>query len=154
GAGLTCSFGSGITVNSCTFSSSTQLTASITIASTAATGARTVVVTNPDTQSGSLATAFSAAASSQGAPTGSGVSPSSGAQGQTISTVSITGTNFQSGAGLTCSFGAGITVNSCTFSSSTQLTASITIASTATAGARTVVVTNPDTQSGSLATAF
>ena len=35
-----------------------QLTANVTIAANAATGARTVSVTNPDTQSGSLANAF------------------------------------------------------------------------------------------------
>jgi hypothetical protein len=45
------------------FTWATQLTASITIASNATTGVRTVSVTNPDTQSGSLASAFSVTAS-------------------------------------------------------------------------------------------
>jgi hypothetical protein len=94
---------------------------------------------------------FTFTTNSSTAPTVTGTSPNSGAQGQTLNSV-ITGTNFQSGA--TCSFGAGITVNSCTFNSSTQLTAGITIASNAGTGPRTVSVTNPDTQSGSLANAF
>src|SRR4029077_14115609 len=53
------------------------------------------------------------------------VNPNSGTQGQNLPSVVITGGSFQSGA--TCSFGAGITVNSCTFNSATQLTANITI---------------------------
>jgi len=54
----------------------------------------------------------------------------------------------------TCSFGAGITVNSCTFNSATQLTANITISSTATVGTRNVTVTNPDNQSSTLPNGF
>ncbi len=80
------------------------------------------------------------------------VNPTSGAQGQNLTGVILTGINFQSGA--TCSFGAGITVNSCTFNSATQLTANISISSTATLGSRNVIVTNPDTQSSTLSNAF
>ncbi|MBI3739020.1 MAG: hypothetical protein HY258_08255, partial [Chloroflexi bacterium] len=138
-----------ITVNSCAFNSATQLTANVTIAATATTGARTVSVTNPDTQSSSLANAFNVTAP---APVVSGVNPTSGVQGQTLASVVMSGSNFVSGA--VCNFGAGITVNSCAFNSATQLTANVTIAATATTGARTVSVTNPDTQSSSLANAF
>src|SRR6267142_2104546 len=80
------------------------------------------------------------------------VNPNSGAQGQSLPSVVITGSNFQSGA--TCSFGAGITVNSCAFNSATQLTANITISSTATVGTRNVTVTNPDSQSNTLTNGF
>jgi hypothetical protein len=145
--GATCAFGAGITVNSCTFNSATQLTANITIATTAAFGPRTVQVTVPTGDSGSLANGFNVI----GAPTLTSASPSSGAQGTNIS-VTLTGTNFVSGA--TCNFGAGITVNSCAFSSSTQLTAAISIAAGATVGTRTVVVTNPDGASASLVNGF
>jgi hypothetical protein len=82
-------------------------------------------------------------------PTLTSINPISGAQGQNLSTVILTGSNFQSGA--TCSFGAGITVNSCAFSSATQLTASITISAIATLGSRNVTVTNPDNQSSTFA---
>jgi len=82
----------------------------------------------------------------------SSVNPNSGAQGQSLPSVIITGSNFQTGA--TCSFGAGITVNSCTFNSATQLTANIIIGSTVTLGTRNVTVTNPDSQSSTLSNAF
>src|SRR5437764_419380 len=58
--------------------------------------------------------------------------PYSGYQGENLPTVIIYGSNFQNGA--TCSFGAGITVNSCTFNSPTQLNASLTISPTAPTG--------------------
>src|SRR6266850_4270931 len=85
------------------------------------------------------------------APTVSGVNPTSGIQGQVLNAV-LTGTNFLSGA--SCSFGTGITVNSCAFNSATQMTANITIAASATTGTRTVTVTNPDAQSATLSNAF
>jgi hypothetical protein len=66
--------------------------------------------------------------------------------------VILTGSNFQSGA--TCSFGAGITVNSCAFNSATQLTGNITIGPTATLGSRNITVTNPDSQSSTLSNSF
>ncbi len=152
--GATCNFGSGISVTSCTFTSITQLTANITVAANAVVGARTVSVTNPDGQSGSLASGFNVTTTTGPAPAPgvSGVSPGSGVQGQTLSNVVINGSNFVSGT--TCSFGSGITVNACTFNSTTQLTADITIGVSATIGARTVSVTNPDAQSGSLTNAF
>jgi urease gamma subunit len=150
-SGATSSFGTGITVNSTTFVSTTELTAKVTIEAGAATGARTVTVTNPDAGAGSLASAFTV----NGSPTVTSTSPSSRGQGATNQTVKITGTNFESGAGLAATFsGTGITVNSTTFVSSTEVTANITIATGATTGAREVTVTNPDTTKASLASAF
>src|SRR4029077_4252963 len=152
-SGATCSFGSGITVNSCTFISATQLTANISISSTATLGTRNVTVTNPDTQSGSLTNGFTVTtAGPPPPPSMSSVNPNSGAQGQNLPSVVITGGSFQSGA--TCSFGSGITVNSCTFNSATQLAANISISSTVTLGTRNTTVTSPDTQSGSLTNGF
>src|SRR5690348_13031005 len=84
-------------------------------------------------------------------PTVTSVNPTSGGQGQNL-TVTLAGSNFRGAA--TCSFGAGITVNSCTLNSGTQLTANITISSTATLGSRNVTVTNPDTQSSTLSNGF
>lgn len=57
--------------------------------------------------------------------------------------IKITGTNFQPNPAVAC--GASITVNSVTLNSSTQLTVNITVTASATPGARTVTVTNPDT---------
>ncbi len=71
------------------------------------------------------------------------VSPVS-ARRDTSIVVDIFGTGFKSGAGLATSFGAGITTDSVRFVSTTQLTAGITITSTAALGKRNVTVTNPD----------
>jgi len=72
------------------------------------------------------------------------VSPSTGVQGANL-TVTVTGTNFQAGA--SAAFGAGITVNSTTVVSSTQLSVALAIGATAAMGARDVTVANPDGQS-------
>jgi hypothetical protein len=85
------------------------------------------------------------------APTIATVNPAAGTQGQTLNVI-ITGNNFQTGA--VCSFGSDVTVNSCAFNSITQLTANITVAGSATTGARNVTVTNSDAQSGTLPNAF
>ena len=77
----------------------------------------------------------------------------SGGLGQTLN-VTINGAEFTSGAGLSSNFGAGITVNSTTFVNATQLTANITISGGAALGARNVVVTNPDGQTGTLTSGF
>jgi len=150
-SGATCNFGAGITVNSCAFNSATQLTANITITSTATVGSRNVTVTNPDNQTGTLPNGLTVTAALL-PPSVSSVNPNSGTQGQSLPSVIITGSAFQSGA--TCNFGAGITVNSCAFNSATQLTANITITSTATVGSRNVTVTNPDNQTSTLPNGF
>ena len=150
---VTCNFGAGIAVNSCTFTSITQLTANITTSVSAGLGSRNVTVSNPDNQASTLAGGFTVtAASPPPAPTLVSVSPASGAQGQSLTGVILTGNSFQSGA--SCAFGAGIAVNSCTFNSPTQLTASITIGASATLGSRNVIVTNPDNQSSTLSNGF
>ena len=75
------------------------------------------------------------------APTVISVSPSSGLQGQSITAVVITGTNFTGASAV--SFGAEITVNSFIFNSATQITANIKIDHYATPGSRDVSVTTP-----------
>ena len=151
-SGPTCSFGAGITVNSCAFNSASQLTANITIAASAATGTRTVTVTDSDGQVATLANAFTVTAATTTPPGVTSASPNTAAQGASLASVVIGGSNFASGA--SCSFGAGITVNSCTFNSATQMTASLAISASAATGTRTVTVTNPNGQSGSLASGF
>ena len=87
-------------------------------------------------------------------PTLINISPVSGIVTQTLS-VLLTGTNFLSGVS-SVSFGADITVNSVTVNNATQITASITIPSSATLGAHTVSVTNaaPGGGTASLVNAF
>src|SRR5260370_526215 len=110
-----------------------------------AAGAVNVVVTNPDTQSGTLTNGYTYTSAS--APTVTSVSPSSGAAAGGTA-VTITGTNFVTGA--TATFG-GTGATNVVVVSATQITA--TTAAHA-AGAVNVVVTNPDTQSGSLTNGY
>ncbi len=70
------------------------------------------------------------------------VTPNQGVQGRTLS-VDVYGSEFVNRAGLTVSFGSGVTVDSIQFVSTTQLHVTITIDSTASAGNRNVTVTNP-----------
>jgi hypothetical protein len=86
-------------------------------------------------------------------PAVTSVNPSFGAQGQSLPTVVIAGSGFNTT--LVCSFGAGITVNSCTPNSSAQLVANITIGSTAAVGPRNVTVTaTGNNMGGTLPNAF
>src|SRR6202790_2331646 len=83
------------------------------------------------------------------------VNPTSGAQGATISNFTVTGTNFDAGGTSTLSFsGSGITVNSYGTRNANTLIANITIAGGATLGARDIIITNLDTQTGTLAASF
>ena len=84
-------------------------------------------------------------------PTVSAVSPQQALRGQTLS-VTVTGSNFQSGA--TVSFGAGTSVTATNVGSPTSLTATVVIAANAAFGARDVTVSNPDGVSATLAGGF
>jgi quinohemoprotein amine dehydrogenase alpha subunit-like protein len=135
--------GTGITVNSTTFTDSSHLSLNISVAPGAATGARNVTVTNPDFGTSTGTGVFTVNAG----PTVTSTSPSSLARGATGQTVTVVGTNFVSGA--TAAFsGTGITINSTTFTNSTHLTLNVTIAAGAATGARNVTVTNPDAGAG------
>ena len=136
-AGATVSLGAGITVHSATRVDATHLTLDVSVAANAALGARTATVTNPDAGIATKTAAFTV----NPLPTATAVSPNSVRQGQTA-TVQITGTGFQSGAGV--SFGSDVTVNSVTFNASNKLTVSITPGTNAVVGAHTATVTNPD----------
>ena len=137
GAGVT--FGS-VAATGVTVVNSTTITAT-TPAGTA--GAVTVTVTDPDGQSGNLASAFTFVP----VPTISSVSPNNGPiVGGT--SVTITGSNFASGAGVT--FG-GVAATGVTVVNSTTITATTPAES---AGAVTVTVTNSGGLSGSLQGGF
>ena len=109
----------------------------------AATGAKNIVITNPDTGSVTLTGGFTYLS-----PTVTSLSPASGPQG-TI--VTITGTSFVNAAGLAVTIG-GAAAASFTWNSATQITAT-TPAST-TSGAKAVTVTNRDSGSGTKSGGF
>jgi hypothetical protein len=133
--------GTGITVSNTVVVSDTSITATFTIAATAPTGARNVTVTNASGTSGPQAFTVNSSA-----PTLTTVSPSSGAQGQTVS-VTLTGTLFAAGSTIGLS-GTGITVSNTVVVSSTSITATFTIAASAPTGAQNVTVTNASGTSG------
>ena len=127
-------FGAGVTVNSFSATSDTQITAGITIATDASPGARNVSVTT-GTGTGTGVGAFTVVAP----PMIASLSPVQGARGQTIS-VTVSGTYFTGATAVT--FGAGITVDNFTPASDARITAGITIAADAALGARDLSVTN------------
>jgi hypothetical protein len=143
-------------VNDVEFVAPTALRARVTISPAATDGPRTVTVTNPDGGTASLTDGFLVTVGGGGGGGVGGVavtsvSPPDANQGDTLS-VSITGTNFQSGA--VVGFGAGIAINSVTFVSASQLQANISVSAGAAGGPRNVTVTNPDSSTGTLAGGF
>lgn len=106
-------------------------------------GAVILAVSNPNSQTATMASAFTYTS----APTISSLSPNSGpVTGGT--TVTILGSGFASGAAV--SFG-GLSSTSVTCVSSSQIRA---VVPSSLAGTIAVTVTNPDTQSGTLSSAF
>jgi hypothetical protein len=137
--GATATLG-GVGCTSLTVVSSTQITCT---SPSHAAGAGNVIVTNPDTQTGTLSNGFTWVTP----PTVSGVSPVGGpAAGGTA--ITVTGSAFQNGA--TISLGAS-GCNSVTFVSSTTLTCTTPSGSN---GAVNVSVTNPGGLSGTLTGGF
>ncbi|MEX1113129.1 MAG: IPT/TIG domain-containing protein [Patescibacteria group bacterium] len=88
-------------------------------------------------------------ASAGACPTLTSVSPNSGVQGTTVN-VTLTGTNFVTGAGATTVSvsGSGVTVNDVVVNSATELTADFVITGAAATGTRTVMVTTATGNSG------
>jgi RHS repeat-associated protein len=111
-----------------------------------AAGAVNVVVTNPDTQSGTLTNGFTYVTPAP-APTVSSINPTAGTTAGGTP-VTITGTNFQAGA--TVSLG-GVAATGVTVTPPNTITATTGAHA---AGPVNVVVTNPDSQSGTLANGF
>jgi hypothetical protein len=131
----------GITVNSTTFTSSTTLSVTISIASGAATGPGTITVTNPDAGYGTSGAIFTVNA----APTVTAVGPASLDQGAANQVLTVTGTNFDTGASLAATFSnPGIAVNSTTFTNSTTLSVNVSISGSAATGLSNITVTNGD----------
>jgi hypothetical protein len=125
----------GVTVNSVTFNSPTQITLNLSTVGAAA-GAQSVTVTNPDGQ----ARTGTGILTVTGGPSVSSVSPNALGQGGTR-TLTVNGANFQSGATASVS-GTGVTVVSSTFVNSSTLTIKVRAAATAPVGKRDVTVTS------------
>jgi subtilisin family serine protease len=135
---------SGITVTGIQ-STSTQVTCSVAIASSAATGSRSVTVTTAGGTSGTLTFTVNLAIPT---PQITSLSPNSGTQGRTIS-LTIAGTNLSGATGVNFTSSSGITVTGIQ-STSTQVTCSVIIASSAATGSRSVTVTTAGGTSGAL----
>ena len=141
----------GVTVNSVTYVNSTTLTLSLSVASNATVASNYgIILTNGDSSTATKTNAFTVTA----APSITALSPSTGDQGATNESITVTGTGFQSGAAVTFPNNTGITVVSTTFNSSTSLTVKVNISGSATTGATNVVVTNPDAGTSTDANAF
>ncbi len=111
---------------------------------------RAIAVASGLSQSGVASSTYTI--ESQAPATLTSVTPNSGMQSQSNLSVVLAGTDFLSGP--VCSFGAGITVNSCTYKSATQITANISIAANATIGTNTISITDTDGQIATLAAGF
>jgi len=114
---------------------------------TAGTYTFTAKVTDSSSPQQEAQATFTIAVNPSNTPTVTSVTPVSGTQGQTLD-VTIEGTNLTGSTSV--GFGSGITVNNFTVNSSTQITATISISSTATTGVRNVsVTTSAGTATGS-----
>lgn len=109
-------------------------------------GTVNVVVTNPDSQSATLTNGFTYTAPAP-APTITSISPNSGSYAGGTS-VTITGSNYQTGATVTL---GGTAATGVTVASSTSITATTPAHAV---GAVNVVVTNPDSQSATLTNGY
>lgn len=138
--------GGGVTVNGVTYTNPTQITLNLTVDAGSATGSRTITVTNPDGQATTSASGILTITPSGPAVTVTGINPNTGPAGGTP--VTITGTNFQSGA--TVSIG-GVAATGVAFINSATLDA---VTGAHATGIVDVVVTNPNSQSGTLADGF
>ena len=138
--------GSGVTVNNVVVGSTTSLTANFVVAPAAAEGPRSVTVT---TSIGtSIAQTFTVTARlPEGTPTLTGISPAQGIRGTTVA-VTLTGTNFVTGATTVTVGGSGATVTNVVVSSETSLSANFVLDPAAAEGPRTVTVTTAFGTSG------
>lgn len=133
-------------------SSPTTITCTIDLTG-AKTGNYDVVVTNHDGQSGTLKNGFKVTLTGISV---TGIKPSSGAIGTTISITNLAGTGFQAGATvqLTRAGAASITATNVVVASKTRIKCDFAIPSDAVLGTYNVVVTNPGGTSAELTNGF
>jgi PKD repeat protein len=141
-----------IAAYSVAFVSSTKLTGTITIPAGAAVGSWDVVVTNPDTQTGTLSNGFAVTTTS--GPLVSAITPDHSLRATPLAVI-VAGSNFNTGANLTLTRAGSsdLIATGVNVVSSNMITGNFNIA-TATYGQWNVVVNNTDGQSGTLANGF
>jgi hypothetical protein len=140
--GATVSFGANAGTN-VVFTSKTSLKATAPASTGGAAGPVNVTVTNPDSQ---VATLTNGLTYKLPAPKVTSISPTVATpKGGTV--ITITGTNFVSGATVTFGANAGTNV---VFNSKTSLTATAPASTNKAEGQVNVTVTNPDSQAGTL----
>ena len=136
--------GTGVTQSAPTdVSGPTSATLHLTAASNAASGVRDLVLVNADSQFSSKAPfGVGVDPPAQPVPTVTSVSPATVGQGASKLTMIVTGTNFGSTPAVTVQPATGITVDSVTRDSATQLTLAVSTAIDATTGAHDLTVSN------------
>ena len=151
GAGtLTWSISSGALPAGLTLSSAGAITGTPTGPASATPVSFTVKVTDSSNGGPMSATqALSILISNPPPPTLTMIAPASGIQGANVN-VTLTGTNFVAGSTINVPAGAGISVAGITVASATSITATFTIAATATLGAQNVSVTTAGGTTGNV----
>jgi hypothetical protein len=139
----------GVAVTSVNRIDATAISVGLSTAFAASAGARDMVITNV---SDGGSTVCSGCLVVTAGPVVSEISPSV-LGGGALTTVTVTGANFDSGARLSIA-GTGVAVVSQTRLDDTQLVATLSIAGAATAGGRVISVVNGDGGRGSCATCF
>lgn len=132
--------GSGVTVNTVTFTNPTSVTLNVTVTGGATVGARNLTITNPDGQALTANNVFTVTAGNNPVPTISSLSPNTRAAGLGAFTLTVNGTNFVAGGVSTVRWNG--SDRTTTFVNATQLTASITAADVLLSGTNTVTVFN------------
>ena len=139
---------SGVSASFSPASTTSTSTLTLTASSTATVGAATVTITGTSGTLTHTTTVTLTVTAVNNAPTLTSVTPNSGVQGAAVN-VTLTGTNFIAGATVAVT-GSGITVSNVAVVSGTQITATLTIAAGATAGARNVSVATTAGTSGTV----
>jgi hypothetical protein len=138
-AGSTVAFsGAGVILKSVVVTSSVLLTIKVSVDSNAALGAGDVSVTVPGGGTGTCAACFTV----NPGPTVTSVTPNTVGQGQAVP-IDIVGSTFNAGVTVTIS-GTGVTVGAVTRIDATHLRVTLTAASTAAVGPRSLTITNTD----------
>lgn len=146
---------SGITVNSLTRDSDSQITLLISVSTSGATGIGDLTLTNPDAGSVTESNAFSVNPFGVTPPVVTSASPETVGQ-NADTTVVITGSNFHPASTPEVLFSeSGVTVNSISSVTATAITCNVTISAAASPTWRTITVTNTDDSGvGSKSNAF
>ncbi len=143
----TVTFGAGITVNSVTVADATHVSANISISPTANAGGYSIVVnTGAETVSGGFSVTSSSAVLLS-------LTPNSGSQGQTVTSVAIVGQGTHFAQGTSALSVSGITVNNFVVTSATTATADLVIPAGAGIGSHSATVSTGG-ENASLINAF